>query len=72
MIERKNIVTYIRKLAKDPYYRTIYAINKEYHVRLFVNDYDLTQIQIMLLQYLNFYQAIYMDISLGEVDEETD
>lgn len=70
MLSHRNIVKYIRKLAKDPYYRTIYSISKEYNIRLFKNDYDLTQIQVMFLQYLSFYQAIYMDISLDEVEDD--
>jgi len=61
---------YIRRLARSDYYQSIYNTAEKVNLKLFHNDVDLTSIQIRLLQYLNFYSGLYMDIYLGEVNEK--
>ncbi|KKK88762.1 hypothetical protein LCGC14_2739890 [marine sediment metagenome] len=59
----------IRKLAKCNYYQTIYSQEKNLGIRLFNNEANLTYAQIIFLNYLAFYSALYFDFSAGEVDE---
>jgi hypothetical protein len=65
-----DVQKYIRLLAKSDDYQNIYNLIKDNHkVRLFKNDMDLTPIQMMFMRYLSFYNSIFTDIALGEVDE---
>jgi hypothetical protein len=59
----------IRKLAKSLYYQTIYGNEKNANLRIFDNDSDFTMLQIRFLNDLSFYNMLYMDLNLGEVDD---
>ena len=59
----------VRKLAKNPYYQSIYGQAKEIGVRLFKNETDLTKLQVTFLGYLAFYADLNLDVYMGEVDE---
>jgi hypothetical protein len=59
----------IRKLAKGDKYQSLFSYAKDLRFKLFLNEEDLTEIQIMFLRYLTFYSSIYMDIALGDVDD---
>ena len=66
-----NIRSNIRELSNSDYYQTLFAYLKDgMPVKIFNNDIDFTNLQIMFLKYLNFYSAINMDIALGEVSDK--
>jgi len=60
----------VRELAKSHYWQTVYSNAKELGLKLFKNDTDFTSLQIMFLNYLNFYGVINMDIALNEVSDK--
>ncbi len=60
----------IRKLAKCNYYQTIYSQEKNVGLSIFKNNVELTYIQIIFLNYLAFYSALYFDFSMGDIGEE--
>lgn len=64
-----NVNDNIRKLSKCNYYQTIYSLEKNIGINLFKNSFELTQIQIVFLNYLSFYSALYFDFSMGEIDD---
>ena len=64
-----NLNNLIRKLAKCNYYQTIYSQEKNLGIRLFDNESNLTYAQVVFLNYLSFYSALYFDYSAGEVDD---
>ena len=70
MIGLGNIISNIRKLSKSSYFQTLYSVSKESSIKLFKNDFDLTDFQMTFLRYLNFYYNINLDISIGDIDEE--
>lgn len=59
----------VRDLAKTNYYQTLYSGAKELGFKFFENDRDFTEIQIIFLNYLGFYQSLNIDIATGEVDQ---
>ena len=65
-----NVNGTIRKLAKSSKFQTIYANCKDVGLRIFKNDIDLTDLQILFLNYLSFYSAINIDIGFGYLDEQ--
>lgn len=66
----KDIQSLVRQLAKSDYYQNIYALSKERsYFKLFKNEDEFTDLQIMFLKYLNFYSTIFTDIALGDVTE---
>lgn len=60
----------IRKLAKSNKFQTIYMMAKEGSVPLFCNIGNYTNLQILLLNYLSFYNNIYTDVAMDYVIEE--
>jgi hypothetical protein len=64
-----DIFKYIRKLAKTNHYQTVYSVSKEHSLGLFHNTYDYTDLQITFLRYLGFYSSLYLDVSLGDIDD---
>jgi len=64
-----DLLKSLRTLAKSSYYQTLYSLSKDLRVKLFVNDYDFTNIQLTFLHYIALYSNVSMDIALGEVDE---
>jgi hypothetical protein len=62
-----NLISVIRLLAKDSYWQTVYSMAKEMHRAIFENERDYSPIQFTFLGYLEFYNALYMDIALGDV-----
>lgn len=69
MITVQNCNLLIRKLAKSDYWQTIYSLGEKTKIQLFSNTTDFTDLQIVMLKYLNFYSGLYMEIALGEVNE---
>jgi hypothetical protein len=65
-----NVFSIIRKIAKSNKWQTIFAYAKELNIKMFENESDLTNLQLTFLKYLNFYNSIYTDVALGEVDED--
>ena len=59
----------IRKLSKTDRWQTLFSYAKELNIKLFENDTNLTPIQIIFLKYLSFYNSIYTDIAMGDIDE---
>ena len=66
---RTDITTLIRQLAKTTYWQNVYAHSKELSFKLFRNDRDFTNSQMLFLQYLNLYSNLYIEVSMGDVDE---
>ena len=57
----------LRKLASSHYWQILYNRCKEIgSLKLFVNETDLSNIQIVMLQWLEIYSTLYTDLSLGE------
>lgn len=70
IVDFDDIVEAMRTMAKSNYWQTLYVQSKEINgVNLFNNINDFTYIQIEFLNNISFYNSIYFDISLGEVDE---
>ncbi len=65
----EEIENNIRLLAKSNYYQTVYNYAKEMDIKLFKNNIDLTDLQILFLGYLVFYNNLYTDIAMGDVTE---
>ena len=59
----------IRSLAKNRYYQLLYSQSKEIGIKVFINANDLTDLQITFTQYLSFYNSLYQDIVMGEINE---
>jgi len=59
----------IRILAKHYKYQSVYNLEKM-QFKIFQNERDLSEIQLAFLDYLAFYNNIYTDISLGEIDSK--
>ena len=59
MINDFTLELYLRKLAKNNYWQTIYSHVKESgSFKLFNNDHDLSSIQLDFLAYLSFYISL--------------
>lgn len=69
MLSHDDVMKIVRRLAKGNYYQAIYKQAKEINLKIFVNEYDLTDIQIHFLTYLSFYSNLYTDCTMGEVSE---
>ena len=65
----KDFTEYLRELAKSNKYQTIYAIEKTIGLRLFANEYDYSDIQILFLNFLSLYYTISFDVAMGEVNK---
>ncbi len=59
----------IRELAKNNYWQTIYSQAKETSLQIFKNRTEFTFIQIAFLNYLGFYSSLFLDVTMGEVEE---
>ena len=68
MLNEENVQT-IRRLAKTDYYQTVFGNCKDLQLRLFKNKDYLTEIQVVFINYLNFYSSLFMDVSIGDIDE---
>jgi hypothetical protein len=65
-----DIVDVIRGLAKTNKYQTLYCFAKEGSLTLFKNQFDYTNIQVIFLNYLNYYFNLYTDIAMGDIDDK--
>lgn len=63
------LIQRVRSLAKTSYWQTLYSCAKELKFRLFLNDIDFSELQLLFLNYLGFYGALNMDIAIGDVPE---
>jgi len=68
-MQENTFINSLRKLAKSGYYQTLYSHFKEGGIKLFKNDFDLTDVQVTFLRYLNFYNSLFLDVALGDVNE---
>jgi hypothetical protein len=60
---------YARKLAKSDEYQALFSLGKEMpHVKIFSNEENFTDIQIIFLKFLSMYSTILLDIALNEID----
>lgn len=59
----------LRKLAKTDYYQSLYVNCKDRGLKMFRNDFDLTQLQLTFLSMCGIYEILNTDIYLGEVSE---
>ena len=58
-----------RKIAKTTKFQSIYNNAKEIGLKLFRNDSSYSDLQLLFLNFLNFYSLLGLDIALGEIDE---
>jgi len=63
------LIKRVRQLAKTSYWQTIYGATKELNFKIFNNQTDFSDLQILMLNYMGFYNALNMDIALGEVPD---
>jgi len=56
----------IRKLARSLKWQSLYSRAKELNIQLFDNIKDFSDLQVMFLQYLEFYHNLYVDLYLNE------
>lgn len=64
-----NSVGTIRKLAKTPKFQIIYSNAKEAGLKIFRNNGDYTDLQLLFLNFLSLYSTLNLDIALGEIDD---
>jgi len=64
-----RLLNEIRDLAKTNYYQTLFASAKEINIQIFNNNKDFSELQVVFLNYLNFYKVLYDEISQDEVTE---
>ncbi len=70
MVTDKKVIEIIRGLARSNFWQTLYCQSKEISgLKLFFNTEDFTSFQILFLDFLAFYNSIYLDIAMGEVPE---
>jgi hypothetical protein len=69
ILSRDTIEEIIRDLTKSNYYQTLYNQAKEVNIQLFQNIRDFTGLQVLFMSYLSFYNNLFTDILLDEVDE---
>jgi len=69
MISSNDLMMSVRKLAKESHWQIIYSQSKEVGgIHLFRNSVDFTYLQTMFLNSLSFYDSLFIDIAMGEVD----
>ncbi len=68
-MDTERIYSLSRKLAKTSYWQTIYATSKEGSLLLFKNRRELTRLQLVFINLLNFYSTLFLDIAVGDVEE---
>jgi len=56
----------LRDLARSEYWQNMYRASKELNIKLFVNDSNLSRLQIVFLSFLSLYDGIYTDIASGD------
>ena len=66
----KDTYTLMRELAKSNKYQTIYSNEKPLGLRLFRNDVDYSDLQLTFLNYLAFYNSVFTDIAMGDVNKK--
>jgi len=59
---------YLRLLAKTNKYQILYNNAKEIGIQIFDNKSDLTDVQLRFLNCLSFYNILYTDYALGEIE----
>lgn len=65
-----NFSSYIRKLAKTSDMLNLFIASKELNgIRLFENETNFSQLQLMFINYLYYYHNLHQDISLKKVSE---
>lgn len=65
-----NVENYIRKIAKQSYWQTIYSQAREMSgINIFVNQNNFTNLQVEFLNYLSFYYSLMFDIAYGDVSD---
>lgn len=62
-----NLVSLIRKLARSIEFQTLYSASKNMNnIKLFHNDIDLSNIQILFLHWLEVYYRLYQLLAQKE------
>ncbi len=56
----------LRTIARSAHWQNLYARAKELNLNLFSNNCDFGRLQSELLQWLEIYHGIYVDIASGE------
>lgn len=68
LVPLSKIYNLSRDLAKTSYYQTLFSCAKEMNFKVFENNSDLTDLQIVFLNYLGFYNMLNIDIATGDID----
>jgi len=56
----------IRKLARSNYWQSMYAISKNRNIQMFSNVHDLSGPQITMMQWLQIYDVLYLELAQKE------
>ena len=68
MLSYNGFMTILRNLAKSNRYQSLYANAKDHDIKLFKNNFDFTELQLSLLNYLGMYSSLSLDIYMKEVN----
>ena len=70
IIPQYELIETIRKRAKSDYWQSLYSQAKEVAgMHIFRNTSDFTELQVLFLNKLAFYNCLYFDIAMGEVTD---
>lgn len=70
MLSQAKIYSLLREMSKGNYWQTVYVQSKEMGgMQVFENLREFTPLQIYFLNQLSFYNSLYLDIAMGDVDE---
>jgi hypothetical protein len=65
-----NILSKLPELAKTNRWQTLFSLSKDRQgFRLFQNDTEFNQLQLLFLNYLSFYNSALIDIEMGNLPE---
>ena len=65
-----NIIEDLRKLAKSSKYQILYSNADKFNINLFNNNSNYSAVQIIFLNYLQFYKSLYEDVAMQDVNKK--
>jgi len=57
---------FLRKLAKNDYWSSLYSRAKDLKLKLFNNETDFTVLQVRFLNWLEIYNHLYIELAMNE------
>jgi len=65
-----TITDKIRHLAKSPYYQVLYNQAERFDFPLFINNRDLTYLQLLFLNFLQFYKVLFEEMASKDMSSK--